>query len=108
MPIAVTERAITRILSLAAPAGQDALKRLAEAEGVLSIQTTDGRHLRITYDVSRTGLAVLERSAESLGLTPSGSLLARVARAWGAFQDDNLRSQAHLVHHCCNAPPVRR
>lgn len=96
---------VTRTLSLSRPVSESAVARLAEAEGVLAVRTADDRHLRVTYDVKRTGMAALERWAMTVGLVPSNHLLARMARAWGAFQDENLRNQAHIVHHCCSAPP---
>lgn len=97
--------AVTRTLSLARPASPDTITRMSEAEGVLAVRTSDERKLRITYDAARTGMAALERWAVTIGLLPSDGFLARMSGAWGAFQDENLRNQAHIVHHCCSAPP---
>lgn len=98
---------MTRQISLVAPADEPQVALLAKGEGVLSVEPSANRKtLRITYDVRRTGMAALERLAVTAGLTPSNSLFARMARAWGAFQDENLRQSARIVHKCCSAPPT--
>ncbi|MCR6628920.1 MAG: hypothetical protein NVV74_02035 [Magnetospirillum sp.] len=97
---------VTRTLALALPADDVQISRLAATEGVLAVlPSPDGRRLKVTYDVRGMVMDALEKVVVSLGLKPSGGMVARLSRAWAGFQDDNLRSQAKLVHNCCNVPP---
>lgn len=97
---------VTRIMSLAAPADDTGLARLAQGQGVLSVEVVEnGKALRLTYDLQHTELAALARLAETSGLKLSTGLFARLTRTWGEFQDGNLRSQIKVVHRCCSAPP---
>lgn len=96
----------TLVLSVAAPPAQVAA--LAVAEGVLGVEaSSDGKRLSITYDLRHTVLDALAKVAAGQGLLLSQGLCARMGRAWASFQDDNLRSQAKLEHHCCSTPPKR-
>lgn len=98
---------VTRTLTLAEPADEALLARLAATEGVIAVAPSSNRkRLEITYDVRSTVMGALEHVAATLGLKLSQGIFARLGRAWAAFQDDNLRSQAKLVHNCCSVPPV--
>lgn len=102
----MTATQVTRTLKLAEPAGAEPLAWLAAMPGVVSVvPSADGTRLAVTYDVRRTVMDALVLAAASVGLRLSSALPARLARAWAGFQDDNLRSQAKLEHHCCSAPP---
>jgi len=97
---------VTRIMSLAAPADEAGLARLAQGQGVLSIEVVENRNaLRLTYDLRSTELKALAHLAEASGLKLSTCLFARLGRAWSEFQDGNLRNQIKIVHQCCSAPP---
>lgn len=94
---------VTRTLVLAEPAGDSQIARLAMTEGVIKVIPSPNRgRLEITYDVRGTVMEALEKVVVTLGLKPSKRLFARMGRAWAAFQDDNLRTQAKLEHHCCS------
>lgn len=97
---------VTRIMSLAAPVDDTGLARLAQGQGVLSVEVVEnGMALRLAYDLQHTELAALAHLAEASGLKLSTGLFARLTRAWSEFQDGNLRSQIKIVHQCCSAPP---
>ncbi|HTH17367.1 MAG TPA: hypothetical protein VL974_11990 [Magnetospirillum sp.] len=97
---------VTRPLALAEPGDGAAIARLGQAEGVLGVSASpDRKRLLVTYDVRHMVMAALEKVAAQAGLMPSIGLFARLARAWAGFQDDNLRAQAKVEHHCCSAPP---
>lgn len=96
---------VSRTLVLAEPAEDGAIARLVELEGILGVAPSpDRKRLALTYDVRVTVMAALENVAVTLGLKLSRGLLARFGRTWAAFQDENLRAQAKLEHHCCNRP----
>lgn len=97
---------VIRIMSLAAPADDAGVARLAQGQGVLSVEVVkNGKALRLTYDLQHTELAALAHLAEASGLKLSAGSFAWLARAWSEFQDGNLRSQIKVVHQCCSTPP---
>lgn len=99
---------VTRVISLAAPVDGAGVARMAQGQGVLSVEVVkNGKALRLTYDLQHTELAALIHFAQASGLKLSTGLFARLGRAWGEFQDGNLRSQIKIVHQCCSAPPPR-
>lgn len=98
--------AVTRTLRLAEPAEDALLARLAATEGVIAVTPSSNRmRLEVIYDVRSTVMGALEHVAVTLGFKLSQGIFARLGRAWAAFQDENLRSQAKLVHNCCSTPP---
>lgn len=97
---------VTRIMSLAAPADDAGIARMAQGQGVLSVEVVKNRNaLRLTYDLKFTELEALAHLAEASGLKLSTGFFARLGRAWGEFQDGNLRNQIKIVHQCCSVPP---
>ncbi|RAU22822.1 hypothetical protein CU669_05385 [Paramagnetospirillum kuznetsovii] len=96
-----------RSLALARPPQQDEVERAAALDGVIEARA-DGPRLRLGYDLRRVTLGELTPRLRAQGLEPSDSLLARLCRAWGAFQDDNRRDQSKIVHQCCNVPPAKK
>lgn len=95
---------VTRTMGLAEPADEAQIARLAELEGVVEVTASPNRtRLELTYDVRGTVMAALERGAIALGIKPSTGLFARLRRKWVAFQDENLRAQAKVEHHCCSS-----
>lgn len=97
---------VTRALRLSEAADPAQTARLAAVQGIIAVvPSPDGKRLTVTYDVRGMVMGALVKVAASLGLKPSAGLIDRAGRAWAGFQDDNLRSQAKLEHHCCNAPP---
>ena len=96
---------VTRTLVLAEPAEDGRIARLAEVEGVIAVTPSANRkRLRVTYDVRAMVMEALQKEAATLGFKLSSGLFARLGRACASFQDDNLRSQAKLVHQCCSTP----
>lgn len=99
---------VTRTITLAKAAEAGALTRAGTLEGVVAIHGTAGtRRLSATYDLERTDIGRLAGDLDRLGLTPANGWLARLIRAWVTFQDDNLKAQSRIVHHCCSVPPDR-
>jgi hypothetical protein len=97
---------VTRTLDLAQPADMAAVDSLSKTMGVKSIMVSaDRKRLEVTYDVHDTVLDALDKVAEGLGLKLASGFMARIKREWCAFQDDNLRTQSHIQHRCCSAPP---
>jgi len=95
---------VTRTLVLAEPANDLQIARLSELEGVIQVTPSpDHKRLDVTYDVRGTVMEALEKVVFSLGLKLSLGLVARLGRKWFAFQDENMRTQAKLEHHCCNS-----
>jgi len=99
----------TRILALGAAADSTILARIAAIPGVAAAQSDgDGRRLTLSYDIQRATLGELEPLLRAAGLVLSRRRLHRWSRAWAAFQDDNIRSNARLRHQCCCTPPEQR
>ncbi|OAN48132.1 hypothetical protein A6A04_05085 [Paramagnetospirillum marisnigri] len=94
-----------RTLRLARPAEAERLAALL-GEGIVALEpVSDGRRLRLTYDLDRVTLAQVVQRLEAAGLAPRSGLLARWWLAWAGFQDDNRRDQSRIEHQCCNRPP---
>lgn len=96
----------TRIIALARPTDDASVGVMQQSEGVNVIRLLpDRRHLEVTYDLQRVTLPGLVARLSGAGIAPANSLFARWSRAWIAFQDENWRDQAKIVHQCCNVPP---
>lgn len=96
----------TRILVLSAAADPATLARIASVPGVIEARPQDGgQRIALRYDLQRATLAELEPRLTAAGLALSCRRVHRWGRAWAAFQDDNIRSNARLRHQCCCTPP---
>jgi len=96
----------TRHLALADSPDPAVLDRIAAIGGVESVRLRDDRRkIALTYDLQRATLADLEPLLIAAGLALSRRPHHRWSRAWAAFQDDNIRSNARLRHQCCCTPP---
>ena len=100
-----TDLIVTRTIPLAEPAATEAIGSI-HAEGLIGIRAlAPGWRIEVTYDLRRLGLDALKAVLAGAGLRPSERLFARLAWKWIRFQEDNVRAQASIVHHCCNVPP---
>ena len=102
-------KTVTRTIALARPANQAEMGKLGSAEAVLAVRCSpDGRRMTVTYDLQQIGLSELEGIMAVAGLVLATGFLARLERAWAAFQENNQRAHAKIIHHCCNTPPDDR
>jgi len=99
----------TRILALGAEADPATLARIAGIPGIAEARPQENGHrIALCYDLQRATLGELEPRLIAAGLALSGRRFHRLSRAWAAFQDDNIRSNARLRHQCCCTPPEGR
>lgn len=98
---------VTRTIRLARPDNGNAELALATTLGVLGVTATEGRRLKVTYDLRRLRLEDVLRVMTGCGTSPSSSPLTRLRLWLAGFEEDNLLDQAKLVHHCCSVPPRR-
>ena len=94
----------TRILSLTRPV--DLLP--PPGHGVESLRLLpQGWRLEVSYDLRIISLPQVAERLLCAGLPLANGILARLARAWAGFKDENRRDQAEIVHQCCNVAPKR-
>ena len=93
----------TRILSLSRPAAGNLPP---PGHGVETLRLLPGNvRLEVRYDLRIITLPQVAARLLGAGLPISNGALARLARAWAGFKDENRRDQAEIVHQCCNVPP---
>jgi hypothetical protein len=66
-----------------------------------------GTRLEVSYDLRLIALPQVAARLSGAGLSLADGILARMARAWAGFKDENRRDQSEIVHQCCNVPPPR-
>ena len=94
----------TRVLSLTHPV--EALP--PPGHGIESLRLLrGGLRLEVRYDLRHMGLPQVAERLLRAGLPLANGILARLARAWAGFKDENRRDQAEIVHQCCNIPPPK-
>ena len=95
---------LTTVIALAAAVDAGALAALAEAPFTLRL-LPGGRRLAVRYDLQRVDRAGVEAVLAAAGLALADGPWIRLRRRWAAFRENNLRSQAGIVHRCCSDPP---
>jgi hypothetical protein len=80
---------------------------LSELDGVVACDL-DRRHthLRVRYDVTRTGLDAILQVLDRFGLAPAPGLATRLRFGLCRFREQNARDNARApTPACCNRPP---